>query len=51
MHPGLPCSRKKLESMALHEVLPQALLQHPPSLAETSYDEGPTCDDMRILFN
>jgi hypothetical protein len=34
MHWGLPYTRQKLESMKLHEVVPQAPLQRSPSLAE-----------------
>jgi hypothetical protein len=32
--------------MMLHEVLPHALLQQPPFLTKTSYENRPTCDDM-----
>jgi hypothetical protein len=34
MHRGLPCSRQKLESMALHEIVTQASLHQSPSLAD-----------------
>jgi hypothetical protein len=49
MHWGLPCSKEKLESVKLHEVVPQAPLQQHPSLDE----EYPTmmfpmCDDNLI---
>jgi hypothetical protein len=35
MHRGLPCSKEKLESVMLREVIPQASLQWPPSLAKS----------------
>jgi hypothetical protein len=35
MHWGLPCSKEVLASATLHEVVPQAPLQQPPSLAES----------------
>jgi hypothetical protein len=35
MHRGLLCTKKKLESIALHEVVPHAPLEQPTSLAES----------------
>jgi hypothetical protein len=49
MHRGLHCTKEKLVSTTLHEVVPQAQLQRLTSLAKASCDDGPTCDDMHAL--
>jgi hypothetical protein len=51
MDRGLPCSREKLESMKLHEVSLKVYCNDFLLLRNTSYEDGPTCDDMHILFN
>jgi hypothetical protein len=49
MHRGLPCSKEKLESAMLHEVVPEAPLQQLPSLVKKPpMLVVPTCDDMPI---
>jgi hypothetical protein len=40
MHRGLPCSREKLGSMALDEVVPQAPLQRPSPRAKNLHSKG-----------
>jgi hypothetical protein len=46
MHWGLPCSKEKIESKKLHEVVQQAPMQQRLSLAEeTPTMMFPTCDD------
>jgi hypothetical protein len=40
-----------LESVALHDVVPQASLHQSPSLVELLLRRWPTCNDMHILFN
>jgi hypothetical protein len=53
---GTVCTRachaqwKELASMMLHEDVPQAFLQQPPSLAESLMRRRPTCDDMRFYL-
>jgi hypothetical protein len=50
MHRGLPCSKGKLVSVVLHEVVPQAHLQRLSSRRETFTMTVPTCDDMPIYI-
>jgi hypothetical protein len=45
MHRGLPCSKEMIKSAKLHEAVPQAPLQQPPSWAKTFMATIPTCDD------
>jgi hypothetical protein len=42
--------QKKLASVTLHEVIPQAPLQQSSSLVKTSCDDRSTCKDMYVLL-
>jgi hypothetical protein len=50
MHWGLPYSKEKLASVTLHNIVPK-LCCNDLLLWKASCDEGPTCDDMHVLFN
>jgi hypothetical protein len=41
---------KEFDSVVLHEVVPQALLQWLSSQRKTSFDKGPTGDGMHVLI-
>jgi hypothetical protein len=45
MHLVLPCSKEMLESMKIHEVVPQAPLQRPSPWAKNLHAKVPTCND------
>jgi hypothetical protein len=45
IHWGLPCSRERLVSMTLDEVVPQALPCGLLLLRTDANDDRPTCDD------
>jgi hypothetical protein len=42
---------KKLEFMALHEIIPKLLWNSLLLLWKASCDDGPICDDMHVLLN
>jgi hypothetical protein len=45
MHRGLPCSKEKLESAKLYEIVPKLYCNGLLLLWKASCDNGPTCDD------